>query len=81
MRIFFDIQLVGGQSAPEDIIMLLDKIDNLMTGEFNYIVEGVHDHGIMDAPTLEEFELRKEEAPDAAPPYLLQDFTTTCEPD
>jgi len=81
MRIFFDIQLVGGQSAPEDIIMLLDKIDNLMTGEFNYIVDSVNDHGITDTPTLEDLELRREEAPDAAPPYLLQDFTTTCEPD
>ena len=81
MRIFFDIKLQGGTAAPEDLIKLLDKIDDLMTGEFNYIVEGVHDHGITDTPTLEEFELRKEEAPDAVPLHLLQDFTNTCEPD
>ena len=81
MRIFFDIQLVGGKTAPEDLIKLLDTIDDLMTSEFNYIVDSVNDHGITDTPTLEDLELRREEAPDAAPLHFLQDFTTTCEPD
>ena len=52
-----------------------------MTSEFNYIVESVDDHGITDTPTLQDLELRKEQAPNTAPLYLLQDFTTTCEPD
>ena len=81
MRIFFDIKLQGGSTAPEDLIQLLDKIDDLMTGEYNWIVDGVYDHGITDTPTLEDLELRREEAPDAVPLHLLQDFTTTCEPD
>ena len=82
MRIFFDIKLQGGKAAPEDLIKLLDKIDDLMTGEYNWIVEGVHDHGVIDSPpSLEELELRREEAPGSTPPDFLQDFTTTCEPD
>ena len=81
MRIFFDINLQGGSAAPEDLIKLLDTIDQLMTGEFNYIVDSVDDHGITDTPTLEDLELRREEAPGSTPPDFLQDFTTTCEPD
>ena len=81
MRIFFDINLQGGKTAPEDLIKLLDTVDDLMTSEFNYIVESVDDHGITDTPTLQDLELRREQAPSTAPLYLLQDFTTTCEPD
>ena len=81
MRIFFDINLQGGSVAPEDLIKLLDTIDQLMTGEFNYIVDSVDDHGITDTPTLQDLELRREEAPEGTPPDFLQDFTNTCEPD
>ena len=82
MRIFFDLKLVGDSTSPRDLLKLLDSVDELLTGEYNWIVEGVHDHGVIDSPpTLEDLELRKEEAPSTAPLYLLQDFTTTCEPD
>ena len=92
MRIFFDLKLVGDSTSPRDLLKLLDSVDELLTGDYNWIVEGVHDHGVMDSPpTLEELELRKEEAPKAIPPDVLndwlynkqppEDFTNTCEPD
>ena len=82
MRIFFDIKLVGDSTSPRDLLKLLDSVDELLTGEYNWIVEGVHDHGVMDSPaTLGELELRREEAPGSTPPDFLQDFTNTCEPD
>ena len=81
-RIFFDLKLVGDSTSPRDLLKLLDSVDELLTGEYNWIVEGVHDHGVIDSPpTLEDLELRWEEAPDGTPPDFLQDFTTTCEPD
>ena len=89
MRIFFDIKLTGDSTSPRDLLKLLDSVDELLTGEYNWIVEGVHDHGVIDSPpSLEELcrhqdylKLRTEEAPEGTPPDFLQDFTTTCEPD
>ena len=82
MRIFFDIKLVGDSTSPRDLLKLLDSVDELLTGEYNWSVEGVHDHGVMDSPpTLGDLELRREEAPGSTPPDFLQDFTNTCEPD
>ena len=89
MIIFFYITLVGDSTSPRDLLKLLDSVDELLTGEYNWIVKGVHDHGVIDSPpSLEELcrhqdylKLRKEEAPEGTPPDFLQDFTTTCEPD
>ena len=87
MRIFFDIKLTGDSTSPRDLLKLLDSVDELMTGEYNWIVDGVHDHGVIDSPpSLEELcrhqdylKLRTEEAPTSAHPEWLNQFVQGCE--
>ena len=81
MRIFFDINLEGGSISPRDLAKFFEVVEQHLTQDHGWIVAGVDDYGVLETPTLEQLELRREEAPEGTPPNFLQDFTTTCEPD
>ena len=55
MRIYFDIDC-GEKISPEDLSKLLDKTMDFLTGEQNWLVQGVEDGGILDTTKTKEEE-------------------------
>ena len=75
------LTIILGPPSPKRILSSLISLENRSIDAPKFDVMQHSDNAIDSPPSLEELELRREEAPGSTPPDFLQDFTTTCEPD